>query len=664
MKHHELKKFFLLVLTPVVCSAPAWATSPALHVSGNQIVTSGGCTVRLRGVNVDSMEWYDNNGYPGEGPGNNVVSVAQEAVTGWHCNVIRLPLNQDYWFGCAGVGSLIYQTAVSNIVNFCAANNAYVVLDLHWSGTYNGTSGSTPCGGAGWKTSTGQQNMPDWNAVTFWSSVGAAFANNPAVFFDLYNEPHLDSLSGAGAWGVWRNGGATSNTPAQTPGLQALLTAVRNAGANNIVLAGGLSYAYDLSGINAGYSLTDTGSGSGVVYSAHIYGTTKGTNSSIWDTNVTNATTNYPVFMGEFGPDIACPPNAGDMTSFDTTFFNWVGGTNSKSYVYPGATGWSFHISSQPCMISSWTYVANSWGQAVSTWLLTPVPNCSGPTNTPTNTATLTPSGTPTNTATPTNSRTPTGTPTFTPSSTSTASRTNTPTFSPTGTPTNTPSLTPSPTMTASPTDTFTGQPTDTPTASPTLTPTATITLTPTDTFTGQPTDTPTSTLTPTPSATPTDTPTSTFTGQPTNTPPFTPSNTATSTATPSFTATTTATSSPTSTNTVQVTPSFTPTQPPPTSTPGSAIVISQPYPNPNYGPVVEMDISGAGLSAIHWDVFTAAFRKIKSQKVAASTFNHLVWNMMDMEGSPVSDGLYYFRVELDGVNGKTVVIKKVLVLR
>lgn len=265
-------------------------------------------------------------------------------------------------------------------------------------------------------------------------------------------------------------------------------------------------------------------------------------------------------------------------------------------------------------------------------------PCSTGPTPTPTKTATTTPSGTPTNTGTPSSTRSPTGTPTVTATETATTTPTNTTTFSPTGTPTNTPSITPTPT------DTFTGQPTGTPTASPTLTPTVTLTLTPTDTFTGQPTDTPTASPTATLSSTQTMTSTKTFTGQPTST--------------------ATATLSPTSTNTVQGTFTFTPTPTVPTPTADSMIVISQPYPNPNYGPVVEMDISGAGLSTIQWDVFTAAFRKIRSRKVAASTFNHLVWNLMDMEGSAVSDGLYYFRVEVDGMNGKTVTIKKVLVLR
>lgn len=265
-------------------------------------------------------------------------------------------------------------------------------------------------------------------------------------------------------------------------------------------------------------------------------------------------------------------------------------------------------------------------------------PCATGPTPTPTNTGTPTPSGTPTNTPTQTNTRTLTNTPTNTATKTATATTTNTATLSPTGTPTATATVSPTFTVTSTPTDTFTGQPTDTPTGTPTVTVTSTITLTPTQT------PTPTVTLTPT----------DTFTGQPTDT--ATNSPTLTNTPVYTFTPTSTCTS----------TPSFTPPLPTATYTPmtGSTPVISPPYPNPNHGPTVTVDVSGTGLSAVKWDVFTPAFRKIATKTIPAATFNHLVWDLRDAEGSPVSDGIYYFRVEADGINGKTVAIKKVLVLR
>jgi CSLREA domain-containing protein len=151
-----------------------------------------------------------------------------------------------------------------------------------------------------------------------------------------------------------------------------------------------------------------------------------------------------------------------------------------------------------------------------------------GPTPTPTATATPTP----TSTATATPTTTPTGTATSTPTPTATA--TDTPTHTPTPTPSATASVTPTPTATGTPTETptITATPTEGPsetpsptltvTATPTATDTATATPIPTDTDTPTPTPTDTLTLTPTDTDTPapvTDTPTLTETPTPTNTP-------------------------------------------------------------------------------------------------------------------------------------------------
>jgi endoglucanase len=88
----------------------------------------------------------------------------------------------------------------------------------------------------------------------FWSSVATIFKNNPAVIFDLYNEPHDTPIVGNdGGWGCWQNGGASCTTTDgglgtwQIAGMTELLAAVRSAGATQPVMLGGLGYASDLS---------------------------------------------------------------------------------------------------------------------------------------------------------------------------------------------------------------------------------------------------------------------------------------------------------------------------------------------------------------------------------------------------------------------------------
>ncbi len=395
-----------------------------LMVVGNQIVNSSGCTVLLKGVNVDGLESSANGYGPlggGMAYGGNTLAVAQMAVTGWNCNFIRLPLRQDFWFGCSGSSASGYQSTIASIVNYCSAQGVYILLDLHWSGTYGGLVPTDPtgCNGAsGWGTSNAQQVMPDWNAVTFWSAVAATYANNPAVLFDLYNEPHPDSgygLTGNMPWQVWQLGsqGVTmAGVPSQCPGMQNLLNAVRATGANNVCLVGGLNWAYYLNQVDS-YPLTNVGNG--IVYSAHIYPVKGPVAGSTWDPWVTSATVNHPVLIGEFGPtncvSTVSGSYGGTSNNFDSTIIPWMNGGNNRGYVY-GGTAWSMTTVSCPNLLISQFTPTTYHGAPVQAWLSTPIVPCVTNTFTPT----ATPCGYPGNTCTPTDTFTPTNT--FTPTPT------------------------------------------------------------------------------------------------------------------------------------------------------------------------------------------------------------------------------------------------------
>ena len=453
--------------------------------------------------------------------------------------------------------------------------------------------------------------MPDWNSVTFWGSLASTpwIQNNPAVLFDLYNEPYDPSGSDSTFWGIWKNGtiqGNTGGTPANTPGMEYLLNTIRTAGADNVIVAGGLNWAYDLRGIvgkapfeTADFNLTDS-LGNGVIYAAHIY-PDKGT-SGTWSSSTDGATyivpcaKSYPVIVTEFneGGNIGTPDGNG---AWINSLISWFSSTSGMI----GGSSWAFSDDVGPTLLNSY-YSTNTYGAAVSTWISnaakTPTPICpSGPTYTPTNTPTSTPTlpststftktatNTPTKTFTTTSTSTPSLTPTNTtnnsPTDTSTPSNTPTPSFTSTHTnsPTNTctttytNSTTPSATPTNSPTFSPTGTPTNSPTSTPTMTATSTDTYTVTNSFTPSPTNTPTGTLSPTLSPTPTDS----FTSSPTST--YTISPTSTWTATSTNSATSTCSSTPTNsiTNTWTLTPtsSLTSTQ---TNTPSNSITPTFTY--------------------------------------------------------------------------------------
>ena len=135
------------------------------------------------------------------------------------------------------------------------------MLDLHWSDVNE------------WGQNIGQHSMPDRNSLVFWKDFAPVYANHPAVLFDLYNEPHDVT------WDVWLNGGMITDRPNsrgqvakkyEAVGMQEMLDTVRSTGAKNVIVAGGLEWAYDFNGILAGRQLKDP-TGNGVIYANHAY---------------------------------------------------------------------------------------------------------------------------------------------------------------------------------------------------------------------------------------------------------------------------------------------------------------------------------------------------------------------------------------------------------
>src|SRR5699024_5320142 len=107
------------------------------------------------------------------------------------------------------------------------------------------------------------------------------------VIFELYNEPHDIS------WQVWREGGSVAGFHAA--GMQQLHDVVRAAGANNLVLIGGLDWAYDLSGVPENRI-----SGYNIAYATHPYNTAQ-RQPADWNRAWGALAVTDPVIVTEFG---------------------------------------------------------------------------------------------------------------------------------------------------------------------------------------------------------------------------------------------------------------------------------------------------------------------------------------------------------------------------
>jgi hypothetical protein len=315
-----------------------------LHVEGNKVFNSAGKQVTLQGVNVVSLEFLLR--------GDHLLKSCQVAVDDWKSTIIRLPVKDSYWFGREPEqtdGGVAYRKLVDDAITMIANRGAYVLLDLH------------------------RFRAPKAEHVEFWADAATKYKNHPAVIFDLFNEPHGMS------WDVWRDGGfvAEKRKPAdedaflspeekaknaegfQSVGMQKLIDAVRATGAKNIVVPGGLDWAYDLSGIARGYELNERG-GNGLIYSTHIYPWKFN-----WKEKVLVVAEKHPVLVGEVGCDIKkmdfIPDNAQENP------YTWA--PDMLGFMQQHGLHWtafSFHPSASPVMITGWDYTPTPfWGEFV-----------------------------------------------------------------------------------------------------------------------------------------------------------------------------------------------------------------------------------------------------------------------------------------------------------
>lgn len=304
-----------------------------LHIENNKVVNELGQTVRLTGANVPSMQWSN-------GEKNLEESIAM-TFDNWNANILRLCLTQKFWYGkewYISDGGASYRKRVEGIVNMAASRGKYILIDLHEFG------------------------FPDENSPMFWRDIVAMYKNNPAVLFDILNEPHDTS------WDFWRNGGEYKGSDGKTHksvGLQGLVNAIRENGAKNIIVAGGLDWAYDLRGIQKGYDGLENGyaleepqgklKGNGIMYGAHIYPLKQGDQDD-WADKVGCIINDYPVLVGEtghFGDRVADWYDArggADSVIWMNEVLNYMD-IHNLSY-----TAWDMHTSSSPCMISDWDY--------------------------------------------------------------------------------------------------------------------------------------------------------------------------------------------------------------------------------------------------------------------------------------------------------------------
>jgi aryl-phospho-beta-D-glucosidase BglC (GH1 family) len=314
------------------------------YTHGASVCTASGEPHLFHGVDRPSLEWDP------AGEWNNSGGIARsdfDAMASWHANVVRIALNQDYWLSNAALYVSSYEATVDRAVKDAEGAGLDVILDLHWSD--RGNLGAAISGsGQGQMGHADQQQMADQNSLQFWHEVARKYKDDGHVLFELYNEPHDIP------WSTWLNGGQVGEY--QAVGMQNLYDAVRAEGANNLVIAGGVGWAFDLSRVQAGSI-----AGYNIMYATHPYAPQDP--QMQWDGKFgyLAAQDIAPVIATEFGD--GSKTCTGD---WDTALVQYA----DARQISWTAWAWWPGTCSFPSLISDWKYTPTVQGAAIKAALL------------------------------------------------------------------------------------------------------------------------------------------------------------------------------------------------------------------------------------------------------------------------------------------------------
>jgi hypothetical protein len=187
-----------------------------------------------------------------------------------------------------------YRDHIYSYVELLISNGITPILDLHWTAP-------------GTQQATGLEPLPDRQySVTFWEQVAKAYKNKQEVIFDLFNEPYPDNNSDTiAAWKCWKYGTDPVYCPAGTAGLhyqavgmEDLVDTVRDTGATNVIMLGGIQYSATL---DHWMQFKPDDSLNQLAAAWHLYNYSDCSQSSCWYSQGLPLMASYPVITGEIG---------------------------------------------------------------------------------------------------------------------------------------------------------------------------------------------------------------------------------------------------------------------------------------------------------------------------------------------------------------------------
>lgn len=223
-----------------------------LSVKDNYIIDAIGKTISLKGLMAPDPQTLEDD--------NNFKEAFYQKIFAAGGNVIRVPIYPDKWID----DKYYLWRYLDPVVSWAGENNNYVIIDLHFIGNI--------------MTGDGDE-MPKINenpkefAIKFWRKMARYYKDVPNVIFEIYNEPALISSQD---WYKCAD---------------EIVSAIRNEGAEQLIIVGGIDYSYNLSWVK------DTPiNDNNIAYTTHVYPSKEN-----WDYNFGDISKEYPVIVTEWG---------------------------------------------------------------------------------------------------------------------------------------------------------------------------------------------------------------------------------------------------------------------------------------------------------------------------------------------------------------------------
>jgi endoglucanase len=370
---------------------------PAFHVAGKQFADMRGRPVRVFAAHIGTAEYtcvqavHD----PSRRAGIFAQPTSREVMRAagrWGFNAVRVSLNEQCWLGvnpvrrgvprAYGIEPLTgraadmagarlrarYRSAVRGVVRRAHAAGLAVIFDLHWSA-------------AGDAIAFAPWPLPDrQHSVPFWRSVASSFRSDPAVMFELFNEPTRLPPS-ALSWECLRDGCVVPNACAdclpvdeanrrgcgarcptrarprgayRSAGMQELVDTIRATGARQPILVPGRFYNNDL-GSWLEFAPRDPLRQLAATF--HVYSDLPCADEACWTREVAPVAARVPVVITEFGGiNRGLREPCTEIAEFDERVMTWAD-AHGISY---GGFRWSadfFHFPRPECsydLLAGW----------------------------------------------------------------------------------------------------------------------------------------------------------------------------------------------------------------------------------------------------------------------------------------------------------------------